>query len=146
MEKSWNATICFFNCSRNYFYLVVVHPFWLLISHACVPLPETNWLFWYQWFTRRNMTKHFSFFSLFLHAEKHCAQRPQTGKYGAEQTVRRNSFRLSALLVSWPKPFIVWWACRFSLPVSHSVSAHMHERPQQVPAPCIQCAFGSKLK
>lgn len=30
--------------------------------------------------------------ALLLPAEKHCAQRPQAGKHGAEQTVRRNLF------------------------------------------------------
>lgn len=33
----------------------------------------------------------------FLPAEKHCAQRPQAGKHGAEQTVRGNLFTHQSL-------------------------------------------------
>lgn len=44
----------------------------------------------------------------FLLAEKHCSQRPQAGKYGAEQAVRCAAF-ISAQYVSWPviPPIIV---------------------------------------
>lgn len=38
--------------------------------------------------------------ALLLPAEKHCAQRPQAGKHGAEQTVRRNLFTHQSLCQS----------------------------------------------
>lgn len=50
----------------------------------------------------------FFFPYFFLLAEKHCSQRPQAGKYGAEQAVRCAAF-ISARHVSWPviPPIIV---------------------------------------
>lgn len=68
-----------------------------------------------------------------LPAEKHCAQRPQAGKHGAEQTVRRNLFTHQSVSqsVSWPvTPSSFYWTIHFSLPVSPPLSGHVCERPQ----------------